>query len=183
MPELPPDSKGDDLLRQYKKMAAARGQAAGTGKEMLKRTEAETLRKYALTPDKRSVDKAEKDIKEQIRKRAKGIRPLSHMEERGVRTAETETGETTEEAPAAAETAAAPSTRENQKQVNRVGPQGQKIQPRLAEDGRVQPQTEQPSLAAAGARGALKKAAKNALPVALPLGSGLAGGIISYFIT
>jgi hypothetical protein len=75
------------------------------------------------------------------------------------------------------------SIRERQKQVkNRVGPNGQPInQPRLAQD---HPQNKQPaSPAPKMAGGALKKAAGKWAKIALPLGSGGIGGLISYFIS
>lgn len=70
------------------------------------------------------------------------------------------------------------STRDRQKQVNRVDNQGEQVEPRLAQKSRV------PSQAKPAPAKAAESAAKHAAKILAPtLGSGLAGGLITYFIT
>jgi len=187
-----PDSE-ENLKKQQLKaalgMTASRRYSTIESEKMEKEATEEDRKAKAvrgLRPDERSVEKAKGETRKIAEGIAQKLTPLSPidqeaMKEKTDKKKGTETGETVTEIQEA-QSARPSSTRDNQKQINRVSAKGEKIKPRLAEEGRVQPQKGQPSVIKPGIGRAAKKAAAKALPVAAPLLSGIGGAALAYFI-
>ncbi|MBN2096646.1 hypothetical protein JW752_04620 [Candidatus Peregrinibacteria bacterium] len=188
-----PDDSQEQLREQQLKSAlgmSASSRYEGIEEEKMEKTlvaEGGKVRLIrGLKPDEKSIEKTKEKVRETAEDVARGLTPLSPIDQQ--KTVKTQnlasqgTGTTQSTASQSITPAIpqAPSTRDNQKQINRVDNKGQKIQPRLAESARVQPRP--PAIPPPTIGGAVKKTAAKALPIAAPLLSGIGGAITAYFI-
>jgi len=191
MPDDPQENLRKEQLKSALGMSASKQYGTIEGEKMAKElVDKEQKEKVVknLRFDEKSIDRSKEEALKIAEKVARGFTPLSPIDQQ--KTVKTQSDEASAEADASqdiryqdtASQPQLPSTRQNQKQINRVDSKGQKIQPRLAEPNRVQPQEKQPSVIKPGIGKVAKKAAAKALPIVAPIASGLGGAALAYLI-